>query len=283
MVSSSRTYGTVEDGPGTHSTNHSHNEDERTSLLSKPHARDTISRFRSHMTQNVSSKRGDLLLLLCYIITGLVDSSAVFIWGAFVSMQTGNSIYLGLGLADPTSSTRWIKSLISIASFCLGAAVFAWFHRFFGPKRRWVLFCSYLFQTSLIIIAAIVVMFDKTDKLGGNDVRWEVLFPLALVAFGSSGQAVSSRALEYNSLTSVVLTSIYCDLFSDPKLLSLSGNTTRNQRMAAPVALLLGAVGGGFWSRSEIGLAGALWTAAALKGIIVLVWLGWKEEGGADE
>jgi len=230
------------------------------------------------MIQSLSPKHGDIILLMCYIITGLVDSSAVFIWGAFVSMQTGNSIYLGLGLADPTSSTRWIKSLISIASFCLGSTAFAWFHRFAGAKKRWVLFCSYLFQTALIIAAAIVVTLDKTDKSGGNDLRWEVLVPLALVAFGSSGQAVSSRALEYNSLTSVVLTSIYCDLFSDPKLLSLEGNTTRNQRLAAPIALLVGAVGGGVWSRSEIGLAGALWTAAGLKTVIVAIWLGWKEE-----
>jgi hypothetical protein len=27
--------------------------------------------------------------LFGYIITGLLDSSAVFIWGSFVSMQTG--------------------------------------------------------------------------------------------------------------------------------------------------------------------------------------------------
>jgi hypothetical protein len=31
------------------------------------------------------------VLLFCYIITGLLDSSAVFIWGSFVSMQTGES------------------------------------------------------------------------------------------------------------------------------------------------------------------------------------------------
>jgi hypothetical protein len=31
------------------------------------------------------------VLLFGYIITGLLDSSAVFIWGSFVSMQTGQS------------------------------------------------------------------------------------------------------------------------------------------------------------------------------------------------
>ena len=31
----------------------------------------------------------DLLLLACYIITGMLDSASISTWGAFVSMQTG--------------------------------------------------------------------------------------------------------------------------------------------------------------------------------------------------
>lgn len=41
------------------------------------------------MTNNVSNAWGDLALLFCYIITGLLDSCSVFIWGSFLSMQTG--------------------------------------------------------------------------------------------------------------------------------------------------------------------------------------------------
>jgi hypothetical protein len=43
------------------------------------------------MAADVSKNWADLVLLFCYIITGLLDSSAVFIWGSFVSMQTGES------------------------------------------------------------------------------------------------------------------------------------------------------------------------------------------------
>lgn len=46
-------------------------------------------RLHKHMTANVHKSWADIALLGCYIITGLLDSSAVFIWGAFVSMQTG--------------------------------------------------------------------------------------------------------------------------------------------------------------------------------------------------
>ncbi|KAK8215179.1 hypothetical protein M8818_002189 [Zalaria obscura] len=48
-------------------------------------------RLHDHLTANISKSWGDLALLGCYIITGLLDSSAVFIWGSFVSMQTGSS------------------------------------------------------------------------------------------------------------------------------------------------------------------------------------------------
>jgi uncharacterized membrane protein YoaK (UPF0700 family) len=274
MVPANQGYGTVEEGRATNG--HVYADDESAPLLWKSTSRNSFEGFQRHMNQDIDTDHGDLILLLCYIITGLVDSSAVFIWGAFASMQTGNTIYLGLGLADPSSGNRWIKSAVSISCFCFGAAFFAWYHRFFTPRKRWVLFTSYLFQTLLIIAAAVIVTLDKTTSADKEKLRWEVLLPLAMVAIGSSGQAVSSRALEKNSLTSVVLTSIYCDLFSDPGLLSLLGNPTRNQRATAPICVLIGAVGGGFWAHSSFGLPGALWTAAVIKLFIVLAWMVWK-------
>jgi hypothetical protein len=128
----------------------------------------------------------------------------------------------------------------------------------------------------LVVSAAVIVMIDS--KAGG-ELRWEVLLPLALVAFQSSGQAVTSRALQYNSLTSVVLTSIYCDLFSDPLLMAgLTRNAERNRRVAAPLLLLAGAVLGGVWAHSSVGLTGALWTAVVLKTVIIVTWFVWKAE-----
>jgi uncharacterized membrane protein YoaK (UPF0700 family) len=233
------------------------------------------SRFSAHLKQEIDTAWGDVLLLLCYVITGLLDSSAVFIWGAFVSMQTGNTVYFGLGLADPKSGDRWIKSLISISFFCFGSFVFARFHRYFSPRARWVLATSFAVQLAMIIAAAIIVTIDTHSE---DPLRWEVVIPLAVVAFQSSGQAVTSRALKYNALTSVVLTSIYCDLFSDAQLFAgLGSNVERNRRMLAPLCLLLGAVIGGYWSHSAIGLAGALWTAVGLKFLIIIAWLLWKK------
>lgn len=61
-------------------------------LLPKSSEASVSQRIREHMTRDVRKHRADLVLLLSYIITGLLDSSAVFIWGSFVSMQTGNTV-----------------------------------------------------------------------------------------------------------------------------------------------------------------------------------------------
>jgi hypothetical protein len=107
-----------------------------------------------------------------------------------------------------------------------------------------------------------------------NSISWNVLVPIALVAFQSCGQAVTSRALKYNALTSVVLTSIYCDLFSDAELFAVH-NVERNRRVGAPVLLLIGAVMGGLLAHSAIGTAGVLWIAAGLKFLVVVSWFQW--------
>ena len=80
----------------------------------------------------------------------------------------------------------------------------------------------------------------------------------------------------------MVLTSNYCDLFSDPDLWAVS-NVERNRRTAAPILLLLGAVFGGLWAHSPVGLAGALWTAVILKAIVVAAWLFWDADPKDNE
>lgn len=132
-------------------------------------------------------------------------------------------------------------------------------------------------QTVLIVIAASILTFGPQSSNPKEQVGWPELVPIALIAFQSCGQAVTSRALKYNALTSVVLTSIYCDLFSDAKLLA-ADNAERNRRVGAPLLLLIGAVLGGFLAHSSVGSAGALWVAAALKLFAVVAWFLWPAE-----
>ncbi|KAG9244238.1 hypothetical protein BJ878DRAFT_79994 [Calycina marina] len=232
------------------------------------------SGWRKRLNANVHRDWADIILLLCYVITGVLDSASISTWGSFVSMQTGNTVYIGLGIASPAESKRWIKSGISLISFCVGSFFFSRFHRHFTPSRRWVLCMSFTVQMAFIIVAASIVTWVPRSE---NELHWSVLVPIALVAFQSCGQAVTSRALKYNALTSVVLTSIYCDLFSDAELFA-QYNIERNRRAAAPVLLMIGAVLGGVLARSSLGAEGALWIAAGMKLLVVVSWYLWREE-----
>ncbi|KAF2717263.1 hypothetical protein K431DRAFT_160604 [Polychaeton citri CBS 116435] len=269
-------HGTASDSETTPLLNGSSKPPERPSLWQRTHR---------HFTANVDNTWGDVALLFCYIITGLLDSSSTSIWGSFVSMQTGNTVYVGLGLAHPSDSDRWIRSGISILSYCAGSFFFSRFHRALGVTRRWVIVASYTIQLLLCAIAALIVTLNPNVSDENSGIDAFVATPLAILAFQSSGQTVVSRVLKYPSLTSVVLTSIYCDLFSDRELFtaSLTQNAERNRRAIAPLLLLVGAIFGGLWAHSSFGMAGALWTAVILKTLVVTTWIFWKAEPQLQE
>ena len=86
-------YGTVSQETHTQNGTADAGDEETAALLGngKPKTGSYGKRFRKHMTVNVSNSWGDIALLGSYIITGLLDSCAVFIWGSFLSMQTGKA------------------------------------------------------------------------------------------------------------------------------------------------------------------------------------------------
>lgn len=103
------------------------------------------------------------------------------------------------------------------------------------------------------------------------------LIPIALLAFQSAGSIAVTRALGFNEIPSVVLTSVYFDLASDPALVtgSVGGNVKRNRRAGAVVMLVIGAIVGGWLSRSAGGMESALWISGGIKFILGFVWFGW--------
>jgi uncharacterized membrane protein YoaK (UPF0700 family) len=272
-------YGTVEPRRPTHNRLFSATDAERVGLLRNETKPPSIGhRLTTHFMANVSSQWADIVLLYCYIITGLLDSSSVYTFGSFVSMQTGNTVYLGTGIVAPKEDDRWLRALTSVVCFCLGSFFFSRYHRYFGIRKRWVIVSSFALQTVMIAVSATMVTIGPKITPKGELNKW-VVIPLALIGFQAAGQAYISRALKYGGLTSVVLTSIYCDLFGDEKLFtSPRSNAERNRRAAAAVLLLIGAMGGGIWAHSSIGLAGALWTAVVLKTAVVVAWCLWASD-----
>jgi hypothetical protein len=101
------------------------------------------------------------------------------------------------------------------------------------------------------------------------------LIPLAFLAFQSGGQIVTSRLLGFNEVPTTVLTSVYCDLASDPKILA-GDNIKRNRRVCAVLSILIGGIAGGWISRSSATLSTSFWLAAAIKIGIAIAWSVWK-------
>ncbi|KAL1894843.1 hypothetical protein Sste5346_005530 [Sporothrix stenoceras] len=252
----------------------------------------TTASSSSSLTDEIDLSYAYIPLLIYCLVSGLSDSVAFNAAGVFVSMQTGNTIFLALGASHlPAAQPRlWLKALVSIACFQAGAFCFSQFRHFGSQKRKVVLFISCFIQAALVVIAAalaqaaVIPAFadsklstieeSATREAQAND--FIVLCPLALLAFQFGGQIYTSRVLGYGEVPTNVLTSLYCDLFSDPKLFApLTTNAKRNRRVAAAILTLVGGIAGGWLQRSRAGMPGALWIAAALKLAIAVAWLVW--------
>lgn len=196
----------------------------------------------------------------------------------------GNTIFLGLGASDQPKSKPWgwLKSLVSIVFFFAGAMIFSTIVRRVGALRRGTLFVSFLVQTILIIIAAGVIQADliphtSTDMSLDGGLLFLELIPIGLLAFQSAGAMTCSRSLGFNEIPTVVLTSVYFDIASDPKIAEKpTTNVKRNRRIGGVMSLLIGAIVGGWLSRSSGGMESALWMAAGLKFVAAMGWLFWK-------
>jgi hypothetical protein len=193
----------------------------------------------------------------------------------------GNTIFLALGASgQPISKPYgWLKSLISIVFFLIGCFAFA-STRLIGPKARGTLATSFVLQGICIIIAAALVQGNVVPKplgiaTGNGDIDFKELLPLAFLAFQSGGQIVTSRVLGFNEVPTTVLTSVYCDLSSDPNFF-VKDNVKRNRRIFAILFILIGGIAGGWISRSSAGMSVSLWIAAAIKLGIAVSWSLWK-------
>jgi hypothetical protein len=168
---------------------------------------------------------------------------------------------------------------MSICFFLLGCGFFAQ-TRLINPKSRGTLAVSFFLQSICILVAAALVQSGVVPSPKGVlsvsqlNIDYYELLPLGFLAFQSGGQIVTSRLLGFNEVPTTVLTSVYCDLASDPGLFK-ADNIKRNRRAAAVVSILLGGIAGGWISRSAAGLSTNLWIAGAIKMSISLSWSLW--------
>lgn len=251
----------------------------------------------SQLRDDISLSYAELPVLACCMVSGLCDSVAFNATGTFASMQTGNTIFLALGASGLPSNMPllWLRALVSISAFWAGCFTFSK-SRHLAPQRKATLSISFLFQAGFILTAAALAQTNIVPAFGeaflsptpshaaeaahlANEDNPLALLPLALLAFQFGGQIVTSRILGFNEVPTNVLTSLYCDLLSDPALMAgVGANPKRNRRVAAIILMLLGAIIGGWLQRSSAGMSAALWIAGGIKVVIAAAWIGWRSK-----
>ncbi|PHH89361.1 hypothetical protein CDD83_6207 [Cordyceps sp. RAO-2017] len=225
-----------------------------------------------------------LPLLVCCFVSGLTDGTIYNAYGTFVSMQTGNTIFVALGTSGQNNRPYgWARSLCSIAFFVIGSFAFSRFYQLLGGIRRGSLILSFLSQAIIVILAAAIVQSGVVDgtypsRRAPSDVDFKELIMIALLSFQAAGQIVSSRSLKVGEVPTVVVTSMLCDLVSDPALFALARNDKRTRRFVAFVLTLVGAICGGWISKSTSAVHPSLWLVAGIKLALALVWVFWRSK-----
>ncbi|KAI1134932.1 hypothetical protein F5Y05DRAFT_416830 [Hypoxylon sp. FL0543] len=233
------------------------------------------------LSQEVNPGFGSIPLLACCFATGLTDGTLYNAYGTFVSMQTGNTVFVALGASGQNNKPfGWARSLCSIGCFTIGCLAFSRMHKLIGGGRlRRTLLLSFLLQTVCVVVAATIIQVGIVDgtypsQRDPADVDFVELAPVALLSFQAAGQIVNSRGLGISEVPTVVITSLLCDLVSDEHILDpVRENLKRNRRALAFVLTLLGAICGGWISKATGAVQPSLWFVGAIKGAITLSWL----------
>ncbi|KAL8856309.1 MAG: hypothetical protein Q9178_007073 [Gyalolechia marmorata] len=235
---------------------------------------------RRYLTETVDVRHAPLTLLVCCFLVGLVDAATYNTWSVFMSMQTGNTIFLALSTANlpaGSDSLKWARSGVSILSMMLGSFIAGRVYAAVGLKRRVTLIASFLLQALCIAIAAILVGTDAVPETDATEKI--VLLAIPFLAAQSGAQVATAKSLGFSELPTTVLTSTYNDLASDTNLLAWD-NPKRDRRVASVVMMILGGIGGAWLAKSTGTLTTVLWLGAVVKVVLALTWLLFPAEAG---
>lgn len=63
-------------------------------LLAKSKDSSRSSRFKRHFNAQIDTRRADVILIICFFISGLTDAGAYNAWNVFLSMQVSYAVFL---------------------------------------------------------------------------------------------------------------------------------------------------------------------------------------------
>jgi len=218
-------------------------------------------------------------------MTGWIDAvsfSAIFVWCAF---QTGNCLQLSLALArlfqgspgnrDTSFHIADKQALTSLTTFLFGAFIGRIGDRI-GAKTRLWLFLGTFVQALFTMAAAISLWKSGEGSVSSSrDVpAWSnasTYACLGLMSMSMGLQGIMGKRLSTQFATTIVLTTVWCELMADPRLFVGRRVASRDLKVIAVSALFVG----GFCSRAILQAIGSPASLGIGTGIRVLIALSW--------
>ncbi|KAA1473103.1 hypothetical protein DENSPDRAFT_222914 [Dentipellis sp. KUC8613] len=242
--------------------------------------------LRNYLFADVDPSQATWPLAAYCFMTGYIDAisfSAIYVWCGF---QTGNSVQLALALArlfegpsghhDTSFHIADQQALTSVLTFIFGASIGRLGDRMGARTRAWLALGTFI-QALFTMAAAICLWKSGQGSVAGfrGDPVWTNASTFACLGFMSASlglQGIMGKRVNTQFATTIVLTTVWCELMADPKLFNLRQSViSRDHKLIAIGALFLG----GFVSRAilqAIGSSGALGIGVGMRMIIMVAW-----------
>ncbi|KAJ8522642.1 hypothetical protein ONZ45_g819 [Pleurotus djamor] len=237
------------------------------------------------------------LAAFCFM-TGFIDAisfSAIFVWCGF---QTGNFVQLSLAIArlfevSPSGFQDFSfhkadqQALCSLITFNMGAFLGRIGDRIGAATRRWLVLGTFV-QALFTMAAALAIWKSNQDVSDPNspirqsiaddrgDPAWTNTLTFVCIGFMSASlglQGIVAKRLNTQFTTTIVLTTVWVELMTDPRLFSFRHSVrTRDHKLIFASSIFIG----GFTARAilhQIGAAGTLGVATGIRLLITLAWL----------
>lgn len=195
-------------------------------------------------------------LLVLTFVTGIIDAVSFLALGqVFAAMQTGNVVFLGLGIAD-VSGAPVLAPLIALAAFLAGGSAAALLTRPMSPESGNGLQTAMAAEIGLLVIAAILAAIANVEP---GELAAYLLIAILSVAMGLRN-TIARRIGDPNLATTVLNLTLSAFTSHTPTGIASEGELVL--RGAAIAAILAGAIAGALLL--QVSLATAIAAAAAV-------------------
>jgi uncharacterized membrane protein YoaK (UPF0700 family) len=188
-------------------------------------------------------------LLVLTFVTGIVDAVSFLALGqVFAAMQTGNVIFLGLGIAD-VSGAPVLAPLIALGAFLAGGSAAALLTRRMSPESGSSLRLAMTVEVVLLGVAAVLAALADVKP---GDLTAYLLIAILSVAMGLRNTI--ARRIGDPNLATIVL-NLTLSAFVSHTPTGIASEDELALRGAAIAAILAGAIAGALLLKASLALA----------------------------